>query len=290
MRRKITAVIVTYNPDVDCLKEILDKLQFQGCSICVVNNSRQALDIQIQDIYVINFFENKGIAFAQNAGMEWAFRENSSEFVLQMDQDSIPADDLVESLVLAWDELKKLGLNVGLIGSQDIDRDTKVVSNARFNKGKKISGTDLLHVSEVLSSGSLIPKSTFDQVGGPDAKLFIDLVDFEYCWRISDNGMLVVKNPDSLIFHRLGDGQVKILGFLKVGLPKPFRHYYSIRNTVYLILFGKAPFFWKASNSVKVLFKLTIYPISLPQGKERFSFIWKGLKDGVFKRFQIINA
>jgi rhamnosyltransferase len=142
----------------------------------------------------------------------------------------------------------------------------------------------------VLSSGSLIPKSTYDQVGGPDDKLFIDLVDFAYCWRIASRSLLVIKNPQSQIFHKLGDGKVKILGFLEVGLPKPFRHYYSTRNTVYLILFGKAPFYWKATNSLKVLFKLTIYPLTLPQGKERFNFIWKGFKDGLFKRFQIINA
>lgn len=290
MKYKITAVLVTYNPDSEILKLIISKLQSQECAICVVNNSTFDLEKINEEINIINFRENKGIAFAQNAGMSWAFDELGSEFVLQMDQDSIPADNLVETLVSAWGFLKDLGLKPGLIGSQDIDRDTLLLSEAKFNKGKGIAGTKLVQVSEVLSSGSLIPRSTYEQVGGPDDKLFIDLVDFEYCWRILEKGLIVVKNPDSLIFHKLGDGQIKILGFLNVGLPKPFRHYYSIRNTVYLILFGKAPFYWKVSNSLKVLFKLTIYPIALPQGKERFRFIWKGLVDGIYKRFQIINA
>lgn len=290
MKYKITAILVTYNPDLENLKLIIKKLQSQGCTICVVNNS--AFDLQDMDaeIKIFNFRENKGIAFAQNTGMTWAFGDYGSEFVLQMDQDSIPADNLVSTLVSAYEWLKKQGLKAGLIGSQDIDRDTHISSEAKFNKGKKIPGTKLVQVSEVLSSGSLIPRSTYQQVGGPDDKLFIDLVDFEYCWRIADKGLLIVKNSDSLIFHKLGEGQIKILGLLNVGLPKPFRHYYSVRNTVYLIIFGKAPFYWKVSNSLKVLFKLTIYPIVLPQGKERFRFIWKGFSDGIYKRFQIINA
>lgn len=290
MSYRITAILVTYNPEIENLKLIISKLQSQGCAICVVNNSTFDLQNMEDEIKIFNFRENKGIAFAQNTGMSWAFDACDSEFVLQMDQDSIPADNLIETLISAWDFLKKLGLKSGLIGSQDIDRDTLVLSEAKFNKGNGIAGTKLVRVSEVLSSGSLIPRSTYEQVGGPDDKLFIDLVDFEYCWRISEKGLLVVKNPDSLIFHKLGEGQFKILGFLNVGLPKPFRHYYSIRNTVYLILFGKAPFYWKVSNSLKVLFKLTIYPIALPQGKERLRFIWKGLGDGIYKRFQIINA
>lgn len=290
MEYKITGIIVAYNPDLEILKLIIGKLQSQGCAICVVNNSTFDLENMKKETKIFDLRENKGIAFAQNTGMSWAFEDLDSDFVLQMDQDSIPADNLVETLVSAWDSLKELGIKTGLIGSQDIDRDTLISSKAKFNKGNEITGTNLLSVSEVLSSGSLIPRSTFQLVGGPDDKLFIDLVDFEYCWRIANKGLLIVKNPSSLIFHKLGEGQLKILGFLKVGLPQPFRHYYSIRNTVYLILFGSAPFYWKATNSLKVLFKLTIYPIVLPQGKERFRFIWKGFRDGVYKRFQIINA
>jgi rhamnosyltransferase len=290
MKYRTTVVLVTYNPDLELLKQIVDNLLSQRCTICIVNNSATQLQEFYPEIKIINFYENKGIAFAQTTGMTWAFNENGSDFVLQMDQDSLPADNLLDSLISAWERLKELGLRVGLIGSQDIDRDTLVYSEAKFNKGKKISGTDLEQVSEVLSSGSLIPRSTFEQLGGPDAKLFIDLVDFEYCWRIAAKDLLIVKNPASHIYHKLGDGQVRILGMLSVGLPKPFRHYYSVRNTVYLILFGKAPIYWKASNSFKVLFKLVVYPITLPQGKERFNYIWKGFKDGIFKRFQIINA
>lgn len=290
MKYKITATIVTYNPDLEILKLIIEKLQAQGCSICVVNNSNfDILDMESK-AKIINLGENKGIAFAQNTGMTWAFGDYGSEFVLQMDQDSIPAENLVSTLVSAYEWLKKQGLKVGLIGSQDLDRDTNISSEAKFNKGRKIAGTRFVQVSEILSSGSLIPRTTYQEVGGPDEKLFIDLVDFEYCWRIAENGLLIVKNPDSLIYHKLGEGQIKILGFLNVGLPKPFRHYYSVRNTVYLIIFGKAPIYWKVSNGLKVLFKLTIYPIVLPQGKERFRFIWKGFRDGVYKRFQIINA
>lgn len=290
MRGKITAVIVAYNPDLSDLENLVNKLTFQGCEICLVNNSVGVIAPFNPEMKVINFGQNRGIAEAQCVGMEWAFVENQSEFVLQMDQDSIPADNLVENLLLAWDKLLEQGEEVGLIGSQDIDKDTLKESQAKFNKGRVIANGGLVEVNEILSSGSLIPQSTYRKVGGPDSKLFIDLVDFEYCWRIQASGLKVIKNPSAKIYHKLGEGQVKILGLLPVGLPKPFRHYYSVRNTVFLILNGKAPVYWKATNIFKVLFKLLIYPVAMPQGKERFKYIWKGFRDGISKRFDIINA
>ncbi|WP_035468104.1 glycosyltransferase family 2 protein [Algoriphagus mannitolivorans] len=290
MKYKITAIFVAYNPDLEALKKSARILKDQGCEICLVNNSVEEIEPFFPYMKVINFGKNKGIAQAQSTGMEWAFQENKSDFILQMDQDSIPAPDLVENLLSAWETLTLMGQKIGLIGSLDIDKDTFISSQAKINKGKEIGETGLIAVSEILSSGSLIPKSTFQHLGGPDPKLFIDLVDFEYCWRINYSGLKVIKNPSAKIYHKLGEGKVKVFGLLPVGLPKPFRHYYSVRNTVYIVLNGEAPIFWKVSNIFKLLFKLIIYPFALPQGKERFKFIVKGLKDGVMKRFEIINA
>ena len=290
MEYKVTALFIAFNPELEALKNSVQILKDQGCDICLVNNSKEEISPFFQSMKVINFGQNKGIAQAQFTGMEWAFLENESDFVLQMDQDSVPSHDLIENLLESWETLASINEKVGLIGSQDIDKDTLVASQAKINKGRQIGKTGLIQVIEILSSGSLIPKSTFFKVGGPDPKLFIDLVDFDYCWRIRASGLKVIKNPTSKIFHKLGDGQVKVFGFLSVGLPKPFRHYYSVRNTVYLILNGKAPLFWRVTNIFKVLFKLLVYPITLPQGKERLLFILKGLKDGILKRFDIINA
>jgi rhamnosyltransferase len=291
MSYKIVAVVVTYFPEQNVLESQLDTLLAQGCQICIVHNSKTAWKISpkylAKEIY---FPENMGIAHAQQEGMVWAFGEGKAEFVIQMDQDSVPDQNLVKNQLSAWEKLTADGHIVGLVGAQDIDRNTGAIAKAKVNKGKKIKPYEqLIEVTEVLSSGSLIPKATFLKVGVPDKKLFIDIVDFEYCWRIGRAGLLVVKNNEGIIYHSLGEGTVKIFGFLKVGLPKPFRHYYAVRNSVYLILYGNAPLFWKLSNTFKIIFKFCVYPFSLPEGKIRFSYISRGIKDGIQKKFNIIN-
>jgi len=291
MSNRIIAVLVTYHPDLDHIRKVVLNLSNQGVELCIVDNSPYDIGKVDEHIQVFKLGENKGIAFAQNLGMKWAFEEKDAKFVLQMDQDSIPDENLVVNLLEGYEFLVDRKYEVGLIGAQDIDKDSLVASQAKINKGKVLEGMDnLIHVNEVLSSGSLIPKHTYEKVGKLDDKLFIDLVDFEYCWRIASNDLLVVKNTKAVIYHKLGEGSVKILGLISVGLPRPFRHYYSVRNSVYLILYGQAPIFWKVSNTFKILFKLLVYPIALPQGRERSQFIWRGFRDGVNRRFRIINA
>lgn len=289
MERKIVAVLVTYYPDIDHLKSSIKKLIDQGSYVCVVNNSSQ--DVEVLSAQVINLGENKGIAYAQNVGMELAFNSFNADFVIQMDQDSLPADDMVQKLLTAYDYLTAHKINVGLVGCQDIDKDSLIGSKPRINKGKIIlNQKHLIEVSEVLSSGSLIPRATYQTVGGPDNRLFIDIVDFEYCWRIATFGYKVVKSTEAIVFHKLGEGQKKIFGLISVVIPKPFRHYYNVRNAIYLIIYGKAPVYWKISNTAKILFKLCVYPFTLPEGKKRFKFIVKGISDGIYKRFEIING
>lgn len=291
MERKIVTVLVTYFPDIDNLKSSIKKLIDQGSIVCLVNNSSKDLESFGKNTVIINLGENKGIAYAQNVGMGLAFNRLEADFVIQMDQDSLPADNMVNSLLEAYDFLTANNVKVGLIGCQDIDKDTLIDSKPRINKGKIIlNQKHLIEVSEVLSSGSLIPEATYRTVGGPDNRLFIDIVDFEYCWRIATFGYKVVKNTHAIVFHKLGEGQKKIFGIVSVGIPKPFRHYYAVRNSIYLIIYGQAPVYWKLSNTAKILFKLCVYPFTLPEGKKRFKFIIKGISDGIYKRFEIING
>ena len=291
MKPKVIAILVTYYPELDNIRQVIVNLKGQGVQICIVDNSSVGVDFGNLGITVFTLGENKGIAYAQNIGMKWAFEEQGADFVLQMDQDSIPEENLVSKLFEGYNFLMSKGYKVGLIGAQDIDKDTLANSSPKIDTGNQLAEKDnLIIVNQVLSSGSLIPKLTYEIVGGLDERLFIDLVDFEYCWRIIGSDFIVVKNTQAVIYHKLGEGTIKIFGLLSVGLPKPFRHYYSVRNSVHLILHGNAPIYWKVSSSIKVIFKMFFYPLALPQGRERLRFIWSGFRDGIKGRFRVINA
>jgi len=279
----IYGLIVTYNPDLEELNQAVERLKKQTDIVIVCNNSDYDVKFDDEQVKVFNFGENLGIAQAQSIGMKWAF-ENEADFILQMDQDSIPRDDLVEKLLECYEDLTNKGYKIGLVGPQDFDKDTKEFNTARLKKGTFIESTNYVSLEQTLSSGSLIPKHVHNVVGGMDDELFIDAVDSEYCWRIRKNGFLVIKNNDALLAHKLGDGKQKILGFLNVGVPSPIRHYYQIRNTLLLARRDYVPTYWKYSMLVKVVFKLFVYPFTLNKGFERLKYIVKGIKDGVFSR------
>lgn len=278
MVNKVYSIIVAYNPVLEELKDCIEKLKKQTELVIVCNNSVD--DIQIEDalIKIFNFRENLGIAKAQSIGMKWAF-ENGADFILQIDQDSIPDDSLVENLLYCYNELTQKGYKIGLVGSQDFDKDSKIPSKAKINKGKNIENEHYLQIKQLLSSGSLIPKKTYLTIGGMEDELFIDIVDFEYCWRLSDSNFLIVKNKEAKILHKLGYGTRKLFGIFKINIGAPFRHYYQFRNILLMMNRRYVPLMWKISQIIKLLFKLIFYFFGLKDGKERFKFMLLGIKD-----------
>lgn len=287
--KKIYSILVAYNPEGDELSLAVQRLKTQTDIVVVCNNSDYDVAFKDEKVKVFNFRDNLGIAKAQSIGMKWAF-ENGADFILQMDQDSIPDNKLVLNLLQCYDELSRKCYKVGLVGPQDFDKDTKELNKARLKKGKTIEGTMYVSLEHTLSSGSLIPKDVYSVVGGMDDDLFIDAVDSEYCWRIRKSGLLVIKNNNALLAHKLGDGKKKILGFLSVGVPSPIRHYYQVRNILLLFRRDYVPNYWKYSGIVKIIFKLLVYPFTLDRGYERFTYILKGIKDGILGRSGKLNG
>lgn len=276
--KKIYVILVAYNPDIYELEKAIERLKKQTNIVIICNNSVFDLEFEDKQLKVFNFNNNLGIAKAQSIGMKWAF-ENGADFILQMDQDSVPDEKLVENLLYCYNELTQKGYKVGLVGSQDFDKDTKEYSKALINKGTQIKNTQYYLVSDILSSGSLIPKEIYDLIGGMDDDLFIDIVDFEYCWRVLSKDYLVVKNINALIAHKLGDGKTKLFGCFNINIGSPFRHYYQFRNILYMMNRKYVPFKWKISQLIKLLSKLILYPLGLKDGIVRFSYMIKGIKD-----------
>jgi rhamnosyltransferase len=281
--KKTYSILVAYNPDLVELNQSIVRLNNQTDTVIICNNSEHDVDFDGENIKVFNFKENLGIAKAQSIGMKWAF-ENGADFILQMDQDSIPDENLVFNLLDCYNKLTDKGYRVGLVGPQDFDKDTKELNKARLKKGKYIEDTNFVSLEQTLSSGSLIPKDVYQVIGGMDDDLFIDAVDSEYCWRIRKNGFLVIKNNDALLAHKLGHGKKKILGFISVGVPSPIRHYYQVRNILLLSTRSYPPLYWKISGLVKIVFKLIVYPFTLNRGVERLKYIIKGINDGIFRK------
>ena len=65
--------------------------------------------------------------------------------------------------------------------------------------------------------------------------MFIDSVDFEYCYRMRKCGYGVIQVRDVQLLHELGKSQKRRLLFWKIDVTghSAFRKYYIARNNVY---------------------------------------------------------
>jgi len=109
---KVCAVVVTYNPNIDVLARMLASLSSQVPHIVVVDNgssNKEAVFLLASEMIQMHPLEtNFGIAYAHNQGIERA-RELDAQAVLLMDQDSVPAHDMVQNLTNSLSTLMAKG-------------------------------------------------------------------------------------------------------------------------------------------------------------------------------------
>jgi rhamnosyltransferase len=276
------AIIVLYEPQIVQLKINLEHLRSQVESIILVDNSKsssyESLKFLLEDRVVYLFLgENLGIAKAQNIGIAHA-KELKFEFVLLLDQDSVPKSNLVECLLSDYYQVIENGIPLAVIGSSAINSFNNKPYKPRFRNFKAFDFNDnILVTSQVISSGSLLSIDNFYFVGEFKEELFIDGVDHEWCWRASSKGMLCAISNSAVIHHSLGEGDRNFIGF-RISISSIFRIYFQYRNYVYLCKFRYVPTYWKIVNFLKYLIKIFYYPIVLsPRYLPRMI---KGIFDG----------
>jgi rhamnosyltransferase len=267
----VCAVVVTYQPDFEVLGRQLDVLVLQVDSIVIVDNgSRGDLvawhrERNTSSVEVRLLGENRGIAAAQNVGIEWA-RTRGAEFVLLMDQDSIPEPEMVDRLCASYKDLTDQGISVAAVGPRY--RDCEHGALSRFVKTGFLGftlldcnpGQSVVEADFLISSGALLPLSVIDTVGLMDEGLFIDHVDTEWCFRAKAKGFCLFGVCAAVMTHTLGE-QRKGVWFLRrrvVSFHNPFRYYYIYRNSTLLYFRGYMPGRWKLADLSRCI-KMTIY-------------------------------
>jgi rhamnosyltransferase len=139
-------------------------------------------------------------------------------------------------------------------------------------------------ITQAIASGMVISSAVFNSVGFMDEKLFIDWVDFEWCWRAQAKGYVIIGCADVVIQHSLGDVAKKV-GSKSYPVRSPIRHYYIIRNGIYLALRSKYINFRMRVNlflkSFRYIIGFTL--LGKPHGKH-FVYCLKGFYHGVIGR------
>ena len=186
----VVAIVILYNPDLDCLNKSLNSLIKQVDSVILVDNSidNNKTSIFLEKINLDNIQHlpqsaNLGVAKAQNIGILNAISKDY-EYCLIMDQDSIVSEGMVFQLVEDYIFLKSRKINLAVIGPTPINKISQKEYSPRIRKNYPFFNDYdyLIKVNELISSGSLIHLNTFNDSGLMDENLFIDGVDHEWCW------------------------------------------------------------------------------------------------------------
>jgi len=235
----IDVVLVTYNPDMEMLRRCIESIHSQVRKIWIVDNDSTGNCIQLDlvdgysNIELIQLSENKGIAYAQNEGITKSLK-SESEYILLSDQDTAYPEEFVKQMRSTFDEQFDRVAAVAPLFHNVVGKEGDgfiVLSKWGY---VEIFPTEGLHkINQAIASGLLIKSSTLNAIGFMDEDLFIDWVDFEWCWRAIAKDYLIIGNANVLIEHNLGDGVIKV-GNREITTRSPIRHYYMARNGFHL--------------------------------------------------------
>ncbi len=231
--------IVLYNPDIDRLKLNIESVCRDAERIYLCDNGSKNLE-EIKQLLcafggtvLLENGKNLGVAAALNVLCERASNDGFSH-LLTLDQDSVCGTGM----------LKLLALYAG-------EEEYGIVAPLELNEGEEPPKA-LPTISEqnrVITSGSLTSLSAWKAVGGFDERMFIDLVDHDFCAALHLKGYKIVTVRDAVLYHRLGESKEilffkRFFGWLPVRAFKsplythnhsPLRTYYYARNTFYFI-------------------------------------------------------
>jgi rhamnosyltransferase len=266
--KRVASITVAFHPDPARLLKQLRALQGQVDDIVVIDNGSSPSVAEIvkgfpaPGLKLVALGENAGIAAGFNIGVREA-RALGAEFVLLLDDDSVPTPGMVELLLAGYERAGRSGdVPVAAVGPRVSDlRDHQEYPFIRMgwthNRHIRCAGEaqDVVACDFLISSGSLIPVRSFTAVGEFDEALFIDSVDLEWCCRARARQFTLYGVCAAQLDHQLGDERRVFLRAIKLVVHSPERIYYMTRNRLLLYQRAYMPLKWKLKDLLRFLAK-----------------------------------
>jgi rhamnosyltransferase len=145
---------------------------------------------------------------------------------------------------------------------------------------RDVNATEPVQTDNLIASGSLIRTSRLQILGAMRSDLFIDHVDTEWALRARFAGYNSYIVPNAVLMHRLGDAVTNILG-KDIHLHSDIRHYYQLRNEVYLAHLKTMGWRWRAYTLTRIPYHFLLYFAFSENRLRASSFLLKAILDGI---------
>lgn len=243
---RVAAVLVTYHPDWEQVCRCLVLLAPQVDATVVVDNGaapggkapeclrgRPAVQYLAAD-------NQGGIGRAQNLGADLAFAAGA-DYVLFLDDDSLPPPQLVPALVRAGESLQGEGFRVAAVAPCHRDATAGMrLENASVRAGRVgrilVPEGERAPVAVLMASGMLVPRSAWADIGGMDERFIVAHVDTDWCLRAIAKGYGLWVDGSVELQHELGMRRIRFRFGRSYLIPinRSFRYYFYFRNSLIL--------------------------------------------------------
>lgn len=278
---RIGVVIIVFHPNARLLESKLKKLGNDVAVVVVDNTPNETINIEQANITYIPLYENTGIANAQNVGIG-NLLERGCTHVVFFDQDSDFTEKNVRSIVDEYERISTVRKNLFLLGPTVINKTNGEEYRSVIHSDKK-ADQGFIEKREIISSGSCVSVDKLNHVGVMDARLFIDYVDFEHCWRANSKGYVCGITQNVTLPHKVGNNELHFPHGYRVIISAPFRYYYQYRNWLWLCRKGYVPRQWKINTCIKFMSRIIYFPFVVNEWKAIEKNMFKGIHDGLFK-------
>ncbi|HBI62342.1 MAG TPA: glycosyltransferase family 2 protein [Lachnospiraceae bacterium] len=278
--QSVCAGIVSFNPNIKRLQENLETIHTQVQEVAVFDNGSvnlaevETLLDKYPNACLIKSDENKGIATALNYLMQWG-REHGYSWMVSLDQDSVCDSGFIEKMA----PYLKVENNIGIAAPVIVERNVGVVGHNPED--------DYAHVNTCITSGSITSTEAWRKIGGYDNSMFIDSVDFEFCYRMRKSGYGVIQVSSVRLVHELGNSKKRRFLFWKVDVTghSAFRKYYIARNNVYYPLKHRLWLHWVRGN-LRNAWLIILVLLYEADKRDKISSLGKGWSDGNKRGFK----
>ena len=305
---QIAAGIVIYNPNKERLFSCISAIENQVKKIYIYNNGNSINMSELQSnkkVEILGNGENSGLGHALNSIFEKG-NNDKIEWIITLDQDSVVPSNMVESFVHSYKQINDK--RIGIICPRYIDK------RREESQYEILKNNDIEYVDVCITSASMTSIKVWREIDKFDEKLFIDLIDNDFCKRLylndfkimrlnkiildQEKGEIKKKSPSKVkfylsianLFKRINPKLAKNISKLTYRKKVvPMRVYYTNRNIVYLNrkyrkYGGIGQFGYINYNCNSYLGFIICFNIpSLLRGQKKFAIlksIIKGRKDG----------
>lgn len=247
----------------------LHALLHAGLNVIVVDNNPgpAAADGDLLSGFKIVTNRNcGGLAGGLNRGVE-AARKAGAKWITLLDQDSRVSPT---HFIRLRQPLEAQSLSRIVIGPSIWDQEQQ----RRHGRWRR-AANHLDAVRFLITSGTTFRACDWIDLGSFHEGLFIDFVDYAWCFRAQARGFDLLQNPEVILEQYFGIRHpARFCRLLGMRLYSPDRHYFSLRNLRWLCLQPYVPLDLKVKEVLKMLAKPWLWLLFEPKRRANLRAIW----------------